>query len=221
MARLESLDIPLGTKMPKFILRDPDGVIQVSDYAFGKKGLLIVFTCNHCPYAKAVWPRVIRLGMYAQKNGVNVLAINPNINPQYPDDAPTEMQNKIKEWGIPFPYLIDDTQKTAREFKAQCTPDIYLFNTAQKLVYHGRVDDNWQDESKVTKEELKEAIEDLVSGKPIMGEQYPSWAAQLNGWNKTYLSDRLKRSERFQSSSNRNFSILLFFCSNWYSSTNF
>ena len=146
MARLESIDIPLGTKMPKFILRDPDGVIQVSDYAFGKKGLLIIFTCNHCPYAKAVWPRVIRLGAYAQKNGVNVLGINPNINPQYPDDAPAAMQNKIKEWGIPFPYLIDDTQKTAREFKAQCTPDIYLFNAAQKLVYHGRVDDNWQDE---------------------------------------------------------------------------
>ena len=174
MARLESLDIPLGTKMPKFILRDPDGVIQVSDYAFGKKGLLIVFTCNHCPYAKAVWPRVIRLGTYAQKNEVNVLAINPNINPHYPDDSSAEMKNKIKEWGIPFPYLIDDTQKTAREFKAQCTPDIYLFNTTQKLIYHGRVDDNWQDESKVTKEELKEAIEDLISGKPIMEEQYPS-----------------------------------------------
>jgi peroxiredoxin len=179
MARLESLDIPLGTKMPKFILRDPDGVIQVSDYAFGKKGLLIVFTCNHCPYAKAVWPRVIRLGAYAQKNGVNALAINPNINPRYPDDSPAEMQNKIREWGIPFPYLIDNTQNTARAFKAQCTPDIYLFTAAQKLVYHGRVDDNWQDESKVTKEELKEAIEDLISGKPIMVEQYPSMGCSI------------------------------------------
>jgi hypothetical protein len=89
------------------------------------------------------------------------------------------MKNKIKEWGIPFPYLIDDTQKTAREFKAQCTPDIYLFNTTQKLIYHGRVDDNWQDESKVTKEELKEAIEDLISGKPIMEEQYPSMGCSI------------------------------------------
>jgi hypothetical protein len=179
MARLESLDIPLGTKMPKFILKDPNGVIQVSDYTFGKKGLLIVFTCNHCPYAKAVWPRVIRLGIYAQKNGVNVLAINPNINPDYPDDSPDEMRNKIKEWGIPFPYLIDNTQKTAREFKAQCTPDIYLFDAMQKLVYHGRLDDNWQDESKVTKEELKEAIENLVAGKPPTGEQYPSMGCSI------------------------------------------
>jgi hypothetical protein len=84
------------------------------------------------------------------------------------------MRNKIKEWGIPFPYLIDSTQKTAREFKAQCTPDIYLFNAAQELVYHGRVDDNWQDESKVTKEELKEAIEKLVAGKLLTEVQFPS-----------------------------------------------
>jgi hypothetical protein len=179
MARLESIDIPLGTKMPKFILRDPRGVIQVSDYTFGKKGLLVVFTCNHCPYAKAVWPRLIRLGTYAQKNGVNVLAINPNINPQYPDDSPEEMQKKITEWGIPFPYLIDSTQKTAREFKAQCTPDIYLFDAAQKLVYHGRFDDNWQDESKVTKEELKEALENLVADKPLLGEQFPSMGCSI------------------------------------------
>jgi peroxiredoxin len=179
MAHLESLDIPLGTKMPKFILRDPNGVIQVSDYAIGKKGLLIMFTCNHCPYAKAVWPRMIRLGTYAQKNGVNALAINPNINPDYPDDSPAEMQKKIKEWEIPFPYLIDNTQKTAHEFKAQCTPDIYLFDAAQKLVYHGRVDDNWQDESKVTKEELKEAIINLIEGKPISANQIPSMGCSI------------------------------------------
>jgi len=179
MARLESLDIPLGTKMPKFILRDPDGVVQVSDYTFGKKGILVVFTCNHCPYAKAVWQRIIRLGAYAQENSVNVLAINPNINPNYPDDSPDEMRKKIKEWGIPFPYLIDDTQKVARAFNAQCTPDIYLFDADKKLVYHGRVDDNWQDESKVTKEDLKEAIDDLVAGKPNKEEQFPSMGCSI------------------------------------------
>jgi hypothetical protein len=174
MARLESVNIPLGTVMPKFILRDPNGVIQVSDYAFGKKGLLVVFTCNHCPYAKAVWSRVIRLGKYAVENGINVVAINPNINPNFPDDAPDEMQKKIIEWGIPFPYLIDETQKVAQAFDAQCTPDIYLFDSDKKLVYHGRVDDNWQEESKVTKEELKEAVENLIEGKAISANQIPS-----------------------------------------------
>lgn len=174
MARLESVDVSLGTKMPRFVLKDPDGVIQVSDYAFGKKGLLVVFTCNHCPYAQAVWPRVIRLGKYAMERDINVLAINPNINPNYPDDSPEEMSKRIKEWGIPFPYLIDETQKVAREFDAQCTPDIYLFDASQKLIYHGRIDDNWQDESKVTREELKEAITNLAGGKPVAEKQFPT-----------------------------------------------
>lgn len=174
MAQLKSVDVPLGIVMPKFILRDPNGVIQVSDYAFGKKGLLVIFTCNHCPYAKAVWPRLIQLGDFAINNGINVVAINPNINPNYPDDAPIEMQKKIVEWGIPFPYLIDETQKVARAFDAQCTPDIYLFDSDKKLVYHGRVDDNWQDESKVTKEELKEALANLMEGKSISTNQIPS-----------------------------------------------
>jgi peroxiredoxin len=183
MATLESLDVPLGTVMPKFVLRDPDGVIQMSDYAFGKKGLLVVFTCNHCPYAKAVWPRVIRLGKYAMDRGINVLAINPNINPNYPDDAPAEMSKTIKDWNIPFPYLIDETQKVAREFDAQCTPDLYLFDASQKLVYHGRIDDNWQDESKVKKEELKEAITGLADGKPIAEKQFPSMGCSIKWRN--------------------------------------
>ena len=171
---VESTIIPLSTKMPKFILRDPDGVIQVSDYIIGKNGVLIIFTCNHCPYAKAIWPRVIKLSQMAIENGINTIAINPNINPNYPEDAPEVMKLRIKEWGIPFPYLIDETQKVARVFDAQCTPDIYLFNADQELVYHGRVDDNWQDESKVTKQELKDAITNLVAGKPVDEKQIHS-----------------------------------------------
>lgn len=183
MALVESVDIPLGSLMPKFVLRDPDGVIQVSDYAHGKKGLLVVFTCNHCPYAKAVWPRLIRLGIWAREQGVNVLTVNPNINPDYPEDAPDVMRRRIKEWGIPFPYLIDETQATARNFKAQCTPDPYLFDSSQKLVYHGRIDDNWQDEKKVTKEELKEAILALVQGKPVPAQQHPSMGCSIKWRN--------------------------------------
>jgi hypothetical protein len=179
MARLESLDIPLGTRMPSFILRDPSGVIQVSDYLFGQQGLLVVFTCNHCPYAQAVWPRVIRLGKYAIERGVNVAAINPNIHPNYPDDAPAEMQKKIVGWGIPFPYLIDETQNVAKEFQAQCTPDIFLFNAERKLVYHGRIDDNWKEESGVTTQDLKTAITNLADGKPISAAQVPSMGCSI------------------------------------------
>lgn len=179
MALTESANVALGTEIPRFVLKDPDGVIQVSDYAFGKKGLLVAFMCNHCPYAKAVWPRLIRLAKYATELGINVVAINPNIHPNYPEDAPEEMLKRIKELGIEFPYLIDSTQNVARAFDAQCTPDFYLYNSDKKLVYHGRFDDNWQNESEVTKEELKEAITNLANGKPISSEQYPSMGCSI------------------------------------------
>src|SRR3989338_2427691 len=121
MVLLESITVPLGTKMPFFDLKDPKGKIYKSDEQYGERGLLVVFTCNHCPYAIAVWPRVIRLAKYARQMKVNTIAINPNINPDYPDDAPPKMIAKIKELGIDFPYLVDESQDIARQFKAQCT----------------------------------------------------------------------------------------------------
>jgi hypothetical protein len=179
MALLESIDIPPGTMMPQFTLKDPYGAQHESAKNIGPRGLLCVVTCNHCPYAKAVWPRVIRLAAYGRTIGINTIAINPNINPDYPDDAPAVMKQKIKEWGIPFPYLVDEAQEVARTLKAQCTPDIYLFDKNQKLAYHGRIDDNWQDESKVKSEDLKAAMTNLATGKPIAEKQYPSMGCSI------------------------------------------
>lgn len=179
MALLESVAVPLGTKMVDFELKDPQGKLYKGFELFGKRGLLVVFTCNHCPYALAVWPRLIRLAQYARAAGINTVAINPNIHPNYPDDAPDKMLLKIKEWKIDFPYLVDETQKVADHFKAQCTPDIYLYDDKKQLVYHGRLDDNWQDESKVTREELKEAINNLAAGKPIPKDQKPSMGCSI------------------------------------------
>ena len=179
MALLESLEIPLGTAMPYFELKDPNGRTFQGERLYGHKGLLAVFTCNHCPYAQAVWPRLIRLADLAKDLGIETVAINPNIHPNYPEDAPEKMKEKIVELGIDFPYLVDETQETARAFKAQCTPDVYLFNQEQKLVYHGRIDDNWQDETRVTKEELKEAIENLAHGQPISPTQRPSMGCSI------------------------------------------
>lgn len=179
MALLESIDIPLGTQMPSFNLPDPDGKTYESSKLVGKKGLLVAFTCNHCPYAIAIWPRLIKLSQYAEKLGVNTVGINPNINEKYPEDAPYKMKLKIEEWGITFPYLVDETQKVADQFKAQCTPDLYLFDSNQKLVYHGRLDDNWKDETQVKKEELKEAIENLSAGKPLSDKQFHSMGCSI------------------------------------------
>lgn len=179
MALLESLNIPLGTKMPGFTLSDPNGKECDSEKIYGSHGLLVIFTCNHCPYAIAVWPRVIRLANYAKPLGVSTVAINPNIHPDYPDDSALNMIKKIRELKIDFPYLVDDSQQVAKSFKAQCTPDIYLFNSDKKLVYHGRIDDNWQNEAKVTKEELKEAITALVTGVGISDVQKPSMGCSI------------------------------------------
>ncbi|MCP5464277.1 MAG: thioredoxin family protein [Deltaproteobacteria bacterium] len=179
MVLLKSIDIPLGTKLPSFTLPDPNGQNFKSQNLFGPKGLLLAVTCNHCPYAIAVWPRFLALANHAKELGINTTAINPNIHPDYPDDAPDKMAEKIKEWNINFPYLVDESQELAKELKAQCTPDIYLYDGEQKLVYHGRIDDNWQDESQVTKEELKQAINALAQGKVIEAKQHPSMGCSI------------------------------------------
>ncbi len=179
MALVESISIPLGTKMPGFKLKDPNGNLFEGVKLYGKKGLLVAFTCNHCPYAIAVWPRLIKLADHAKSLGVNTVGINPNIHPEYPEDAPPRMKEKIKEWGISFPYLVDETQNIARTFQAQCTPDLYLFDASQKLVYHGRFDDNWKEESQVKTQELKVAIENLANEKPIPVKQHPSMGCSI------------------------------------------
>lgn len=179
MALVESVVTPLGTKMPDFKLKDPEGNVFEGKKLYGSIGLLLAFTCNHCPYAIAVWPRFIRLAVHAKAIGINTVAVNPNIHPDYPEDAPERMSEKIKDWGISFPYLIDETQQVAKAFQAQCTPDLYLFNSKRELVYHGRFDDNWKDEGKVKKRDLKEAIENLAGGKPISPQQFPSMGCSI------------------------------------------
>ena len=149
MALLESLTLPMGTVMPDFSLSDPTGVDYSLDSLLGEKGLLIQFTCNHCPYAIAIWPRCIALAKTIAPLGIQTVAINPNINPSYPDDSPEAMQKKQLDWGIPFPYLVDASQTVAKAYQAQCTPDLYLINAAKELVYHGRLDDNWKEASAV------------------------------------------------------------------------
>ncbi len=179
MSLMASIKIPLGEKIPDFQLNDPKGQSHSSDGLFGENGLLVVFTCNHCPYANAVWPRIVSISKHAKESKINTVAINPNINPSYPDDAPDKMIDKINELGIDFPYLADESQKVAKDFKAQCTPDIYLFDGNKELVYHGRIDDNWQDEDKVTSHDLSEAIDALIHSEEIERRQNPSMGCSI------------------------------------------
>ncbi|TPW19911.1 MAG: antioxidant, AhpC/TSA family [Elusimicrobia bacterium] len=179
MALMESVPVALGTEMPDLRLSDPAGKEFEGRALYGPKGLVVAFTCNHCPYAIAVWPRLVRLAAKAQALGVGTVAVNPNIHPGYPDDAPKKMTEKIREWGIPFPYLVDETQGTAKAFKAQCTPDLYLYGADRRLSYHGRLDDNWQDEAAVRREELWEAVESVAAGRPVAAPQRPSMGCSI------------------------------------------
>lgn len=174
MALVASIHVDLGWHLPDFELEDPGGKAHRLTQLAGENGLLVAFTCNHCPYALAVWPRLIRHARAFRDKGVNTVAINPNIHPDYPEDAPEKMREKIEEWGIDFPYLVDATQEVARTFDAQCTPDLYLFDKNGKLYYHGRIDDSWKDETKVTKQELAAAVDAMIAGKPAPQPQHPT-----------------------------------------------
>ncbi len=174
MALVGSVHVNYGTTLPEFELNDASGNLHHSSDLFGENGLLVVVTCNHCPYAIAVWPRVIRLAKSIRQKGVNTIAVNPNIHPDYPADSPAAMKEKIEEWGIDFPYLVDADQSLSKALAAQCTPDIYLYNGDGELYYHGRIDDYWKDEAQVTSEELAPAVDAMVAGQAAPAIQHPT-----------------------------------------------
>ena len=179
MALLESEKIPVGTPAADFSLQGiDDRMHSLAEYKDAKV-LAVVFTCNHCPYAQAVWPRLIALQAKYAGQSVRFVGINANINPEFPDDSFEKMKEYAGKIGINFPYLQDPTQQTARIYTAQCTPDIYVYDAERKLAYHGRVDDNWKEPEKVTKRELDEALAALVKGEKPANLQYPSMGCSI------------------------------------------
>lgn len=179
MALVQSERLSPGVQLPQISLPDPSGQQHNSAAEMGKKGLLVVFTCNHCPYAIAIWPRLIDFASKISALGIHTLAINPNIHPEYPEDSPAKMAEKIQAWGIPFPYLIDETQETAKAYNAQCTPDIYLLDASQTLVYHGRFDDNWKDETAVSEQSLADAVAHFDKTGNAISVQHPSMGCSI------------------------------------------
>ncbi|MDP3976222.1 MAG: thioredoxin family protein [bacterium] len=174
MALLESKSLPLGTDLIPFSLPDPDGIIHTAANYADRKVLVVIFMCNHCPYVKAVQERLIALQAGYEQGEVQLIGINSNNAQEYPADSPENTKKTISEWGINFPYLIDESQEVARAYQAQCTPDIYVFDQDRQLVYHGRIDDNWKDPAGVTQQELKIAIDTLLRGGKPSTDQKPT-----------------------------------------------
>ena len=176
---VESFSIPVGSNIIPFDLPATDGKNYSVESFKDAKVLVVAFSCNHCPYAKAAWPLLIKMAEEFKDKGVTFVAINPNDESQYPEDSFDEMKKRIVDWQINFPYLRDQNQETARTYKAACTPDIFVYDNKRKLYYHGRINDNWQNPEKVTKEELKDALDSLLSGNPPPQPQYPSLGCSI------------------------------------------
>ncbi len=131
-----------GWKAPDFKLSGVDGKDWSLATAMGSKGLLVMFICNHCPYVKAIRPRLVVAVRELQVLGINAIAIQSNDVVNYPDDNFQRMQEVSAEFGFTFPYVLDETQQVARAYDAVCTPDFFGFNHKLELQYRGRFDES-------------------------------------------------------------------------------
>jgi len=172
-------DLKIGTKAHNFSLPGVDDKTHKLDDYKDKKILCIIFMCNHCPYVVAVQQRINRIAKDYAGKSFALIAINPNDAETYPEDSFENMKIRAEEEGYVFPYLRDDSQAIARAYDAVCTPDIYLYDENRILKYRGRIDDNWKDESKVSRKELRMAIDALLAGKEIDFDTVPSMGCSI------------------------------------------
>jgi peroxiredoxin len=173
----------LGSAIIPFGLKGTDEKIYSPENFNDKEVLVIIFMCNHCPYVKAVAERFARLQDKLGGRGVQLIGINSNDPAVFEDDSFDNMKDFVKEYGLNFPYLVDESQETARAYDAVCTPDIYVFDKSRVLKYRGRLDDNWKDETKVTANDLEKAIHLILEGKEIDFEQVPSMGCSIKWKN--------------------------------------
>src|SRR5512147_1604771 len=171
-----SIMLPLGTLAPPFSLRDVvSGRTYSLDSFSGKTALLVMFICRHCPYVVHVEQELAKIGRDYRDTSLGMLAVSSNDPVSYPDDAPPRLKEMAERLGFTFPLCFDETQDVAKAYRAACTPDFYLFNREQQLVYRGQLDDSRPGSNKpVTGRDLRAAIESVLTGKPVEGNQRAS-----------------------------------------------
>lgn len=175
MVRTASTMLPLGTAAPDFSLPDTEGnTVSLSDVS-GNKALLVIFMCNHCPFVKHIADGLKQLTDEYIEKGVSVVAISSNDAEEYPDDSPAKMAEEKRQRGYQFPYLFDDDQSVAIAYAAACTPDFFLFDGDNKLVYRGQMDSSRPDSGiPVTGKDLRRAIDTVLAGETPDADQTPS-----------------------------------------------
>jgi peroxiredoxin len=173
---VESVMLPLGTVAPAFLLRDVvSGQLYQLDSFDGRDALLVMFVCRHCPYVQHIEQEIARLGQDYAATGLGIIGISSNDPDHYPDDAPDRLKEMAQRLAFRFPLCFDDTQEVAKAYKAACTPDFYLFDAKRRLVYRGQLDDSRPGNNKpVTGRDLRAAIDALLAGRPVGGNQKPS-----------------------------------------------
>ncbi len=161
--------IPIGAEIPKadVKMKDVDGKEISLKKAMKKNGLMVMFSCNTCPYVIKNQQRTKEISKYALENNIGVVLINSNEAQRSDDDSYTAMQQYAKEQDYQWHYVVDENSVLADAFGANRTPETFLFNKEGKLVYHGAIDDNPTDENAVGRKHLKEAINEIVAGKDV------------------------------------------------------
>lgn len=185
MVKTLSSMLPLGTLAPSFELYNPvSGKHESLQSHRGQVGTLIMFICNHCPYVKHITAELARLGREYPAKGVTVIAINANDVDNYPDDSPEKMAQESRLQGYAFPYLFDETQQVAKAYRAECTPDFFVFDSELACVYRGQLDDSRPGNNiEVTGSDLRSALDALVAGQDISPEQKPSMGCNIKWKN--------------------------------------
>lgn len=181
MVLTPSTMLPLGSSAPTFELPDTVGgrTVRLSDLS-RKRGLLVIFLCNHCPYVKHVAEGLAALGQDYEAKDVAIVAISANDPATHPDDAPEKLGSESKRLGYRFPVLFDESQSVAKAYRAACTPDFFLFGADRKLVYRGQLDASRPGNGiPVTGVDLRAAIDAVLAGKPVAKEQKPSLGCNI------------------------------------------
>jgi peroxiredoxin len=177
--------LTLGSQAPDFKLKDVvSGKTVTRDGAAGSRGTLVMFICRHCPFVQHVKQELAKIAKEYQPKGLGVVAISANDPAEYAEDAPERLKAMAIEEGFAFPFLFDPTQAVAKSYTAIMTPDIFLFDSSGKLVYRGQVDGSRPGQDKlVDGKDLRAAIENLLEGKPPLGDQKPAIGCSIK-WKK-------------------------------------
>ncbi|MCZ6579423.1 MAG: thioredoxin family protein [Gammaproteobacteria bacterium] len=180
MSRTPSTMLDIGTRAPDFNLPDPlsGNSVKLSNYEHNP--LLVVFSCNHCPYVLHLLQSFSEYAREIQKQGLSVVMINANDIENYPQDSPENMIELAQQYGFEFPYLYDASQQVAIGYQAACTPDFFLFDASHRLVYRGQYDAArpGNDEA-VTGVDLRAASQALLNSAAITAQQMPSMGCNI------------------------------------------